>query len=451
VIVMARRRGLVLLLAALIGGLSYGCWRLVRAWRYRAALVEIREEIEAGRHGTAARYLAALLAGEPSSDEVVYLLGLCEKARGRSEAAAEAWARIPPDSRFAAPALEGQATALVDQGRFANAERLLSQAMEDPRIDGFDLRRFLAPLYWNQGRIQDALRLIEANWEGLNRQGLGGSDRAVELARLHIAVSSGTSSIEAVRTFLDRAERLAPRDDRIWLGKANLAIRRGAFDEAARRLDDCLRRHPEDVAVWRARLDWALTTGRVAEVREALQHLPAAEATPAQVHRLAAWLAARRGDAATERRAWERLIAVDPGDGTALDRLAELMLRESQAARATEFRSRKAAVDRLQSRYRELFLRNQSVRDAAEMARVAEQLGRLFEAKAFASLAVATGMGRDDLPVGLARLEHRGTTVAEPGRTLADVLASELDAGADPVPVPPPYHRDMGAAGKTRP
>src|SRR6516165_414530 len=145
---MARRRGLVLLLAALIGGLSYGCWRLVRAWRYRAALVEIREEIEAGRHGTAARHLAALVAGEPGSDEVVYLLGLSEKARGRSEAAAEAWARIPPGSRFAAPALEGRATALVDQGRFADAERLLSQALEDPRIDGFDLRRFLAPLYW---------------------------------------------------------------------------------------------------------------------------------------------------------------------------------------------------------------------------------------------------------------------------------------------------------------
>src|SRR5262249_27560627 len=159
----------------------------------------------------------------------------------------------------------------------------------------------------------------------------------------------------------------------------------------------CLRRHPEDVPAWRARLDWALATGRVAEVREALRHLPAADATPAQVHRLAAWLAARRRDAPSERRAWERLIAAGPGAGAALDRLAELALGEGQPARAAEFRGRKAALASLLERYKELFLRNQPTRDAAELAGMAEQLGRFFEAKAFASLAVATEPARADL------------------------------------------------------
>src|SRR5262249_12641501 len=157
---------------------------------------------QAGRHAVAARNLAALLAWEPDSDEAAYLLGLCEKARGRGDAASEAWARIPPGSRFAAPAVLGRATLLVDQGRFAAAERLLGQASEDPRVDAFDLRRFLAPLFWHEGRLEEAVRLIEANWEELSRSGRGGSDTAIELVRLHIAVSLGMASAEAVQTFL---------------------------------------------------------------------------------------------------------------------------------------------------------------------------------------------------------------------------------------------------------
>ncbi len=415
-----RRWGVLLAMAALAGGLGYGGWRLREAWRHRTALVEIRAQIQAGRHGVAARNLAELLDREPGSDEVAYLLGVCEKARGRAEPAEEAWARIPPGSAFAAPAIVGRGSLLVDQGRFADAERLLIQAGTDPRIDAFELRRFLSPLFWHQGRIEEALRLIEANWEELNRAGQAGSEKAVEQVRMHVAVSLGTASVQAVETFLERAERLAPRDDRVWLGKANLAIRRGDFEQAARWIDACLRRHTEDVPIWRARLDWALATGRAAEVREALAHLPAAEATPAQVDRLAAWLAARRGDAASERQALERLIAADPGDGAALDRLAELAIQDHQPGRAAEFRSKKSALDPLKSAFKELFLRNQPVRDAEEMARLAERLGRSFEARALWSLANATDPSREEprggaRPAGASRHRRRRTR-ADPGR-----------------------------------
>ena len=428
-----RRWGWVLAALVGTGGLLYGCERLMTAWRNRTALAEIRDQIHAGRHGAAARSLNALLAREPSSDEAAYLLGLCERSRGRTDSADEAWALVPPDSRFAPPAIVGRASLLVDRGRLASAERFLDQALRDPRIDGFDLRRFLAPLYAHEGRLEEARRLVEANWEGLNRNGQGDSDRAIELVRLHIAASLGSASVEAVREFLDRAQRLSPNDDRIWLGKANLAIRQGELDEAARSLDTCLKRRPEDVPVWRARLDWAVAAGRVAETREALKHLPASESSGAQLHRLAAWFAARRGDATSESRALERLIAADPGDGAALDRLAELALREGQPNRAAELRGRKAALDPLKSLYKELFLRNQPLRDAAEMARLAEQLGQWFEAKAFLSLAVAKDPNRDDLRAALARLERVDTAAGGTGQSLAEVIAIELDAAiADP-------------------
>ena len=104
-----RRWRVVLALAVLAGGLGYGGCRLWRAWRYRIALVEIQQQIQAQRYGAAARNLTALLAWEPGSDEAACLLGNCERARGRTQAADEAWARVPPSSGLAASAMMGRA------------------------------------------------------------------------------------------------------------------------------------------------------------------------------------------------------------------------------------------------------------------------------------------------------------------------------------------------------
>jgi enediyne biosynthesis protein E4 len=450
------RRWVWMAVLAIVVGSAYGGWRLVRAWRFRAALVQVRELVQAGRHAVAARDLAILLDREPGSDEAAYLLGLCEKARGRNEAADQAWGRIPPDSRFASPAIVGRAVILVDHGQFADAERLLNQALEDPRIDGFELRRFLTPLFWQEGRVKDARRLIETNWDSLNRSGRGGSDQAIELVRLHIVLGVGMASNESVRAFLDKADQLAPGDDRIELGRANLAIRQGAFDEVPRRIDACLKRHPDDVPAWRARLDWAMATGRLAEAREALDHLPAAESDAAEIHRLAAWFAARRGDVAAETRGLEQLVEADPADGAAFDRLAELAVREGKPDRAAELRRRKTDVDQLKGEYQQLLLRDQPLRDASRMAVLAEKLGHRFEAKVFANVALAADPSRDDLKAALGRLETRPTPAAARGKTLAAELGEPLatqgdrpaaaaakDASVDPIR----FDDDAGRAG----
>src|SRR5262249_26252872 len=158
-----------------------------------------------------------------------------------------------------------------------------------------------------EGRVEDAQRLVEANWERLDRTLDNYLDQTMKLVQAHIRLSQGGEPVPGFRqSILDQAGKVAGEDDRIWLARANLAISRGASDEAARWLAACRRRRPQDVPVWKAYLAWAMATSRGAEVREALEHLPAAESTPAQVERLAAWLAARRGDVASERRALER-------------------------------------------------------------------------------------------------------------------------------------------------
>jgi predicted Zn-dependent protease len=410
----------VLLLAA------WGAWRLWEVRRHRRGLAEARAEMQAGRYGHAARTLLELAAGGPGRDEAEYLLGTCEKARGRDQAAADAWARVPPDSPFAARVIQGLMELEISRGRLADAERLVERALADPRIDSAALRVFLGMIYSLEGRVEDGERLVEAIWRRLDQEGLGASERAIQLARLHVSLRQEAASTEAIRAYLDQAARQAPNDDRVRLGRARLAIRTGALDEAARWLDDCRRSRPEDPAVWRARLDWALASGRVDEARAAMTRLPASAESDSQVWRLAAWLAARGGDRQAERRALERLVAADPADRAALDRLARLARERGEPGRADEWERRKAEVERLESRFLELHRRNQPVRDAEELARIAGRLGRSFEARAFLTVAVAADPDRADLRAELDRLiqsdRRRDAAREASGRSLADAL-----------------------------
>ena len=194
----------------------------------------------------------------------------------------------------------------------------------------------LVPLDSEEGRLDEAERLVEDRWEHLNETGEGALEPAIKLVRLHMELTLNATPVETLRDFLEQAAARAPEDDRVWLGQANLAIRTGAYDAAERLLDACLKRRPQDVPVWRARLNWGMATDRIDVVQEALTHLPAAESNPAQIHRLNAWLSSKRGDVETERRELERLLAADPAERNALDRLAQLAEKDGQPARAAE-------------------------------------------------------------------------------------------------------------------
>ena len=109
------------------------------------------------------------------------------------------------------------------------------------------------------------------------------------------------------------------------------------------------------------------------------------------------WLAGHRGDFAKERSELELLIAADPGDLSAFDRLIDLHKKGSQPALAAEVFQNRNAVRELLGRYMMLHGRKQPIRDAEELARIAEQLGRGFEARGFLTIAVFQEPGRKDL------------------------------------------------------
>jgi predicted Zn-dependent protease len=426
---MRLRRGrwrAVVLTSIVIGGLLWCGWRRWDVRQYRDAMARVEDAMRTGRYAVAARDLAALLNRRPVADQAAYLLGLCEKARGRAQEADAAWARVSPDSPFSGQAVAARMDLLIEQGRLAAAEDFIGSAAIQARgTEGSGLRMLLIPTFMQEGRADEAMRLIESRWRNLESRGDGASEQAVNLARLCMELRWNVPPVDAVRGYLDQVGRLAPDDDRIWLGRANLAIRTGAYDEAARWIDACLGRRPDDRSVWRARLDWAMKTNRLAEARVALEHLRGEPPSLADLHRLLARHESACGDGQAERRELTAVVAEAPEDFEALDRLEELQRRESPDMIAGEWRRRRAEIESAQARYRELYRRHQPSRDAGELGRLAERLGRRFEAIVFLTAALAEEPDRDELREALRRVEDASRQSAEAARIVFDRLPTD--------------------------
>ncbi len=123
------------------------------------------------------------------------------------------------------------------------------------------------------------------------------------------------------------------------------------------------------------------------EARRALAHLPAEGFSRIEVLSLRAWFAAREGRADRERIALEELIDQAPGDTQALERLAVLAGESGRSDRAAELRRRKARIDRATERYTRLLQNGDTLPQFAELAGLAEELGRGFEARGWWLLA----------------------------------------------------------------
>jgi hypothetical protein len=171
-----------------------------------------------------------------------------------------------------------------------------------------------------------------------------------------------------------------------------------------------------------------------------LEHLQPRDLPAARFRELTAWLAARSGRINEQFRPFmfERelrelmlVVTADPADVATLDRLAERAVQAGLMDRAAEFRRKKSEIGQHRARYQELYSRNQPYRDAVEMARLAGQLGRRFEAKAFLTIALAVEPKRHDLRGELDTLEKYRDAVNESTTPLATVLAPDL-ARADP-------------------
>ncbi len=327
-------------------------------------------------------------------------------------------------------------TLRVDSGQFAAAETLINDAAADPLNDGTALRILLVPIYFDEGRLDDALGLIDARLNHLQQIGEGASHTAIVLARLHFDLEQTSTPVETVRARFEHAGKMAPDDDRVWLGRANLALQTGNLPEAARWLDACERRRPDDMPVWNARTRWAMAAVQVATVQKRLSDHPDQVFTEAEVHAIRAWLARQVGDQTVECQELELMLAASPADRSALDRLGEI----ARAAGRTEDRARwqkqKAEVERMTARYKTLLDRKQAVRDSKELGLLAEKLGRPLEARVYFGLAAAESLYPDHAGPGPGTLAA-GRATSEARQPNVNDRASSWTPRSSPVPTQP--------------
>ncbi len=352
--------------------LGWGASWIFMERRFQSGLKNARARIASGQFEIARLWLADQSARRPEHAEVSFLLGVCEGAAGRFEAALSTWERVPLESPLGLNAASARARTLVeDQGRFADAEAVLTAALARLGPRAAELRHLSTQLFYWEGRLDEMRRLLQEGWNT-------SPDRAGDLRDLWL-IDSAVVMVDRIQGAVERAARKAPNDDRVWLARANLALLSGRLSEAARWLDACVKLRPDDPVVWRARLAWARAAGLIDEARGALTHLPAHRFSAVEMLDLRAWFAAQEGRAEEERTALEQVIDHAPGDTQALQRLAVLATGSGQSGRAREFHRRKGAVDRAKERYFRLLEPGKTVTQFTELAGLAEELGRGFE------------------------------------------------------------------------
>src|SRR5262245_31747066 len=322
----------------------WGAARSVEAQRVRSELDKAKQELAAGLYPKAWRRLTELARSHPADGEIAYQLGRCERFRGRNSAALEAWERVSPGTTFFTKAVAERAILAIDLGQYTRAEEILQASLlRAPRLDRNELLTVLETLYRMEGRIDEARQAVLDQWAH--------SDSPASLVKDLYWLDTTYLPLEKMRTILEKA---AADDDRVWLGRANLAIRTGRFDEAATWLGDCLKRRPDDPGIWRARLELARATADLGAAWQALDHLGAGGVSPEESLRLRSWIAARLDDASAEQKALLELSELVPGDTAALDRLAEFAVRAGALGDAARLRRRAAELGAVKDRYRTL-------------------------------------------------------------------------------------------------
>ncbi len=368
--------GLAALLALPIAFCAYG-------W-YRSELRSVEFELKLGQHHSARARLSRLAMLGLTGTELDYWRGVCEEAEGHVEEALATWGRIRPGSPRFANAVLRRARLAIDQGRLALAEETLRDVSFPAGSPACELHEImLQQVYLFTGRSDELRRRKQKEW-------VGARNRA-EVLRKHWQIDEIRSyPMGALKVRLEEAGRTAPDDDRVWLGRANLALCTAKLAEASMWLEKCLAQRSDDPAVWRSQLEWAMASDRVNEAVLAMDHIDLNELGPDRPLKIRAWLAGRRNNENAERTALTKLLALNPGDTEAVARLTELAVRAGRLEEAARLRRHQKELDQATEKYRKVLNAGVPTSHYDELGTLAEALGRWFEARGWWQLAGAT-------------------------------------------------------------
>ena len=411
---------------AIVGGV--GVVRLQAMRRFQGEVAQSRDEMNAGLFVLARNRLLRLARDCPDNSEITYQLGRCEAARGKLDAALIQWARVPADSPWAAAAALDFAQAAISIGRVTESERMLRRAMERPGPELPALRRMLLILVGQQGRLDEARRVIESQWKAAaTRSSLDFEDR---LAMLHEHAGLDFE-IFPLKFNLSQLEHESPpvsEDDQraISLARVYLATRSGELERAKSELVACAGRWPDDPEILKSWLDWAIAADDFETARKAAERLPDRLFDAPAIRELRAWFAHKRHDDRAERTHLDELIALDPARPAALSRLAELAQQAGDLKTAVKLRRRKTELDAALDQYGRLYREDRYAEHLSELGRLAEGLGRRLEARGFWEILSIQDPADIKAKTALDRIKSSDQTTRPESGTLAQRLTDEL-------------------------
>ena len=337
------------------------------------------------------------------------------------DAALRAFARLPEGYAFDPIGAYHEAKANLTQGKLHAAERRLEQALArgGPGLD--QVRDLLGHIYQIEVRFDDVKALLRAS--------LADAKDPIRVLKELSNLELDRLPYDGLQAALEKAGQLAPEDDRVWLGKARLAIEAGRWDEAREWLERC-RGGRADAPVWRAWIELARGSGRPDEALDAARQLGPGQLDVGERLALRGVVArTTRAIRGRSRRPSSDGSGLNPRRRRALERLAELAQRAGQSDRVADLRRRKAEVERALEAYRLLLWRDEPLRGAAEryeLARRAEAAGRRPEARALYPWALAAD---PELPAG-----PRGPGPTRSGRRRATASTSPRTTSHGRVP-----------------
>lgn len=435
-------------LAVVLAGLGWWIFRTIDDSRFEADLRLAQRDLAAKRYERARQRLLGLESQRPARGDVEYALGACREALGDRAGAIAAWIRVPPDSAYRAQAALRTAKALLETHQFAEAETRLKEALRYPGSHSLEAWQTLAYLFKVEGRFEELRGLFRAHWQEMPNPVAG----LQELWR----IATYAYPVEEFRTKYVEAKQTAPHDARVWLGLVNQAVRSGNLGEAELLLKERPATNTDDPAVWRARLNWARAANRPDEAEATLGHVDPEQFDLAELHSLAAWFAASRGDLDGERQSLEQAVATAPGSYGALERLAEIAHTAGQADRVKELRQRKAEVDRARARYEAMLFGPDPMSHPAELMELADAAGQPFEALAWAVVARARDPSNSAPREFMAKREGHSSEAQRPATVLAairrDLARTQrtrrvTSVAGEPAPEVPPFADDAAVAG----
>jgi tetratricopeptide (TPR) repeat protein len=435
---------LVLLLAAAVVACGWIGYSVYENRRFEAERAQARADVRAERFLIAKRRLDQLVKARANDGESLVLLGLCEQNAGRFEAALSAWLRVEKNDAWKPEAARLAADELINSGRYGAASEQIQSALQATQDT---MQRYaLLKVLTRVARFEGLTQVVRA---GLRQAIPISPDPASDLKELWMLDNSPTP-VEAQA----RALRGANQDDGgVWLGRVNVAILSGDLDEARQGLDKARgfysAAHP---GVARTEFNLAFAKLDPSELATVINSGALEWLDGDEMSLVAARLLDNLGSEQEASAALHRLLGHHSAQSWALDRLAERAATQGDFEAARRFQAEKSVLDAAKDRFRDILLDGPPADHYEELSKLAEQLGRPAEAKAWRILAAggkaATLAGVfDQLPTGEWGSGRDGKLSA-----LREVLAglSTKSEGNEPsgrTPTPPVFSDRAGSGG----